>query len=85
MTREQALQQLKNPHLTTSEQEHLHQYLYYLDAEGIVNPKPSYPQELSQRRQHTRDQSAHRSGQREASKARKSSSQRKNSQPKESQ
>lgn len=42
MTREQALQQLKNPHLTTSEQEHIHQYLFYLDQEGVT-PKPSYP------------------------------------------
>lgn len=65
MTREQALQQLKNPHLTVSEQQQLYQYIHYLDVEGVT------PQAAPRK-------------QREASKARKSSSQRKNYPPRNS-
>ena len=34
-TRPQVLQRLKDPRLTDHERERLHQYLHYLDAEGI--------------------------------------------------
>ena len=35
-TRPQVLQKLKDPRLTDHERERLHQYLHYLDAEGIT-------------------------------------------------
>ena len=35
-TRPQVLQRLKDPRLTDHERERLHQYLHYLDAEGII-------------------------------------------------
>ena len=35
MTRQQTLDKLKNPNLSTDERERLEQYLHYIDVEGV--------------------------------------------------
>jgi hypothetical protein len=67
MTREQALSKLKDRNLSDHEREQVHQYLFYLEVEGVEG-KPLRPP-------------ARNHSQREASKARKSSPSRKNNTP----
>lgn len=53
MTRQQALDKLKDRMLTDHERERIHQYLHYLDAEGIT-PKSSSAKRPAQKFAHSR-------------------------------
>jgi hypothetical protein len=53
MTRQQALDKLKDRMLTDHERERIHQYLHYLDVEGVTpRPSPNSAKRPAQKNRH---------------------------------